>query len=157
MGLNEYFQIGSRIKAIRKDKGLSQRAVAAQLGIPFSTYSNYENDNREPSLETLHQIAKILAVPLTRFLNEETADEALASEEALQYRALCEYLDELEIELCPYGEEGLDHMYIDKAGETIGFTDYAEALNIYRVILVEAEARKERYILNRLRLEFENN
>lgn len=68
MGVNEFIQIGTRIKRIRMDKKLSQKSVAEKLGIPHSTYSNYENNNREPSYETLKHIAKILNVSIPYLL-----------------------------------------------------------------------------------------
>lgn len=37
MSLNEIIKIGTRIKRIRMDKKISQRAVAEALGIPYST------------------------------------------------------------------------------------------------------------------------
>lgn len=60
MGINEYIQLGSRIKEIRKSQGLSQSDVAKKLDMAFSTYSNYENNNRESSFEILKKIADIL-------------------------------------------------------------------------------------------------
>lgn len=68
MGVNEYLKVGSRIKELRKSKGISQRAFATKLGIPFSTYSNYENDNREPSMDTLQRIADALGVHMSYLL-----------------------------------------------------------------------------------------
>ena len=49
MGVNEFIKIGDKIKEIRKLRGLTQRDVAKKLNIPYSTYSNYENNNREPN------------------------------------------------------------------------------------------------------------
>jgi transcriptional regulator with XRE-family HTH domain len=36
---------------LRREKGLSQRRVAAELGISQAVLSHYENDAREPKLE----------------------------------------------------------------------------------------------------------
>ena len=60
MGINEVIQIGSRIKKYRKSKGITQKEVARLAGIPYSTYSNYENNNREPNEEQLRKIASAL-------------------------------------------------------------------------------------------------
>lgn len=62
MGINEILKIGDRIKTLRKSKGISQKDFAAQLQIPYSTYSNYENNNREPKKEQITQIASALGV-----------------------------------------------------------------------------------------------
>lgn len=71
MGINEYIQIGSTIKKIRKDRHISQKEMAEKLEIPYSTYSNYENNNREPKIETIEKIAKILDVPLAQLVGYE--------------------------------------------------------------------------------------
>ncbi|WP_099329393.1 helix-turn-helix domain-containing protein [Clostridium paraputrificum] len=64
MGVNEFIKIGDKIKEIRKLRGLTQRDVAKKLNIPYSTYSNYENNNREPNKEILIKIAEILNVDI---------------------------------------------------------------------------------------------
>lgn len=60
MGINEVIQVGSRIKKYRKSKGITQKEVARLAGIPYSTYSNYENNNREPNEDQLRKIASAL-------------------------------------------------------------------------------------------------
>lgn len=60
MGINEVVQVGSRIKKYRKSKGITQKEVARLAGIPYSTYSNYENNNREPNEAQLRKIASAL-------------------------------------------------------------------------------------------------
>lgn len=57
MGINEYINIGNAIKELRKSKGITAKKAAEDLKIKYSTYSNYENGNREPNLETLRSIA----------------------------------------------------------------------------------------------------
>ncbi len=64
MGINEVVQIGNRIKEYRKSKGFTQKELALRANIPYSTYSNYENNNREPNREQLQKIATALNVPL---------------------------------------------------------------------------------------------
>lgn len=64
MGINEVVQIGNRIKEYRKFKGFTQKELALRANIPYSTYSNYENNNREPNREQLQKIATALNVPL---------------------------------------------------------------------------------------------
>lgn len=64
MGINEVVQIGNRIKEYRKSKGITQKELALRADIPYSTYSNYENNNREPNREQLQKIATALDVPL---------------------------------------------------------------------------------------------
>lgn len=62
MGINEIIKIGNRIKELRKSKGISQKEMSKILDIPYSTYSNYENNNREPSVELIEKISEVLGV-----------------------------------------------------------------------------------------------
>lgn len=71
MGLNDFIKIGNRIKNLRIEKGISQKDMAEKLNIPRSTYSNYENDNREPSGEMLNKIATALNVPISDLINNK--------------------------------------------------------------------------------------
>lgn len=68
MGINEIIQVGNRIKEIRKLLGFTQKEIALRAGIPYTTYSNYENNNREPNSEQLRKIARALNVPLSVLL-----------------------------------------------------------------------------------------
>jgi len=71
MGLNDILKIGDRIKKIRKGKGITQKAMAELLQIPYSTYSNYENNNRTPDKPILNKIAAILDVDVRELLGLE--------------------------------------------------------------------------------------
>ena len=68
MGINEIIQIGSRIKMMRKARGISQKEMSKICDIPVTTYSNYENNNREPNITQLEKIANALEVSLTDLL-----------------------------------------------------------------------------------------
>lgn len=50
--------------------------MAKLCRIPYSTYSNYENNNREPSLEQLEKIAYALEIDVAQilFYNEPEKD-----------------------------------------------------------------------------------
>lgn len=75
MGVNDIIKVGSNIKMIRKDKKMSQKDMAKILNIPCSTYSNYENNNREPSAELLKKIAEILDVNINDLLSLNAKDK----------------------------------------------------------------------------------
>ncbi|MFZ6048506.1 helix-turn-helix domain-containing protein [Pseudomonas sp. CR3202] len=62
--------LGSRIAHYRKQKGLSQQALANECGWESqSRIGNYERDSREPSFDDLRRIAKVLEVTLNDLLN----------------------------------------------------------------------------------------
>lgn len=69
MGINQYIQIGSKIKESRLSRNISQKDMAEQLGLSVSTYSNYENNYREPKLETIEKICEILGVTIDELMN----------------------------------------------------------------------------------------
>ncbi|ADZ83199.1 helix-turn-helix domain-containing protein [Cellulosilyticum lentocellum] len=70
MGINDFIQIGTRIKEIRKSKGFSQAYMAEKIGVNRTTYSNYENNNREPNLKTIEKICEILDVTISDIVSD---------------------------------------------------------------------------------------
>ena len=56
--------IGSRIKAARKRRGMSQKALAKRICKCASAVSGYENDFQVPPLDVLVTISKVLDVSL---------------------------------------------------------------------------------------------
>lgn len=61
----------SRLKQLRQEHGLSQRALADQLGISQQSINKYENHNIEPDIEMLCQIADVFDVSID-YLVERT-------------------------------------------------------------------------------------
>ncbi|CAM3505626.1 DNA-binding helix-turn-helix protein [Streptococcus pluranimalium] len=55
-------KFASRLKELRKKHGLTQKEIAKLIGISQSSYSNWENGNREPSLENVVRLAKLFGV-----------------------------------------------------------------------------------------------
>mgnify|MGYP002521247373 CR=1 FL=1 len=53
---------GERIVAIRKEKGLTQKALAEQLGISPTRLNYWEKDKRFPPIPMLNRISEILGV-----------------------------------------------------------------------------------------------
>lgn len=72
----------ARIKQIRKEKGLSQAAMAEKLHIALKTYQNIENGVTRIDLERLEQMAGVLETPLTGLFGKTATDGSL--EEQLQ-------------------------------------------------------------------------
>ena len=56
------------LRNIREDCNLTQKQMAKQLGIPVTTYRNYENTYREPSFEILAKICEILHISADELL-----------------------------------------------------------------------------------------
>ena len=53
----EYLAIGKRIKALREEKGISQKDAAQQIGIQQSTLSKYERGKQDPRFKELCLVA----------------------------------------------------------------------------------------------------
>lgn len=67
--------LGDKIKQIRKDKKISQKDFAEILEIPVSTLANYENNHREPSIDTVYKISNALGIsPLELFPDSNTTN-----------------------------------------------------------------------------------
>ena len=60
--------LGGRIARLRQEAGLSQQAVADELGIPQQTYANYEVARARPSAAMLPEIAKLFGVSVDALL-----------------------------------------------------------------------------------------
>lgn len=63
--------VGSRIKAAREAAGLSQRALAEQLGEKQSFVEAYENNRRKPGLEVVLRFARALGLVPCDLLPDE--------------------------------------------------------------------------------------
>lgn len=61
-------KLGDRIKNFRKKKGYTAKYFSEKIGIPYSTYSNYENNNRMPNFNTLIKISEGLDIDINRLL-----------------------------------------------------------------------------------------
>jgi transcriptional regulator with XRE-family HTH domain len=63
--------IGEKIKQVRKEKGLQQKAVALEIGLDQSNYNKIENGRREPSVEVLQKLSVIFGVTVDDLLNPD--------------------------------------------------------------------------------------
>ena len=62
--------LGDNIKRFRKEANLSQEALAEKLGVTRQSISLWENNQSQPSIETLLSLSKVL---------NKTTDELLSS------------------------------------------------------------------------------
>jgi len=72
--------IGERVRREREKQGLTGVALADKAGITPAMVSQIENNQAEPSLDTLENVAKALGVSVCYFLLEqEDVDNLVAS------------------------------------------------------------------------------
>ena len=60
-----------RIKELREENGLTQQAVADYLNVKQNTYSQYENEKRQLSVDVLIKLAKFYKVSTDYILGLE--------------------------------------------------------------------------------------
>ena len=94
MSINEYIKIGEKLKKARKEKGLTQREMATRLGLSFSTYSNYENNYREPGYDVIDKACSILGISIRELLFKDEINPVMNAP-YLQHDKLSAFLYEL--------------------------------------------------------------
>ena len=65
---NEVIQFGKKLREVRLKKKLSQGDVARILGVHRSYISGLERVRRNPSLLTVHKVAKALGVSINELM-----------------------------------------------------------------------------------------
>lgn len=64
----------NRLKEIRKSRKMSIRSASTPLEIPISSWSNWENGNRNPNFETWKKLAKYFDVPVLYLMGEDESE-----------------------------------------------------------------------------------
>lgn len=64
--------VGARIRALRRKRGLSLRALASRCDLSANAISLIERGKTSPSIATLHQLAMALQVPIVAFFEDAT-------------------------------------------------------------------------------------
>lgn len=71
--------IGEKIRAARKNKGMTQKQLGAKCGMADSAIRKYESGTQTPKLETLQRIADALKVPVSYFYGDNQTTERIRS------------------------------------------------------------------------------
>jgi len=69
--------VGRRLRELRKEHGLSIRALAKQSGLNVNTLSSIENNKTSPSVSTLQQVAAALQLPINVFFVRKIVPQAI--------------------------------------------------------------------------------
>ena len=75
--------LGEKIKNLRTKNSLTQKDLAEKLFVTAQAVSRWENNEVEPSIATLTEMAKIFNVSVSELLEEEQKQENVAKEEAV--------------------------------------------------------------------------
>ncbi len=60
----------NRIKEVLEEKGIKQKWLADKLGKSYNMVNSYVQNRKQPRLEVLYDIAKILNVSVKELLND---------------------------------------------------------------------------------------
>ncbi|MDO7174232.1 helix-turn-helix domain-containing protein [Mariniflexile sp. AS56] len=65
----------NRIKEVLEIKGIKQIWLAEQLGKSYNMVNSYVQNRRQPSIEDLFKIAKILGVEASELINNSKSND----------------------------------------------------------------------------------
>ncbi|OLA38765.1 MAG: hypothetical protein BHW31_04485 [Firmicutes bacterium CAG:110_56_8] len=75
--------LGTRIAALRREAGLSQAELAQRLQVSPSALGMYEQERREPSMQTLVKLSRELGVTTDYLLTGTPAEKERAELEGM--------------------------------------------------------------------------
>ena len=150
--------LGQKLKKLRADKGLTQKDLADQLHVTFQTVSKWENDENEPDISTLKELAKLYDASVDYLISEEEEEQetylepvSTTEEQAPVVKTIIVHNKELHVcERCgkgiPDGEVAIDHVCVRHAGRGHGAEyrdDYYHKECLYEVKRERAEAERK--------------
>ena len=89
--------IGEKIKSLRVENSLTQKELAEKLYVTAQAVSRWENNEVEPSISTLGEMAKVFNVSVSELLGEENSQKEVVVEKEIVYKepkpvlAVCEH------------------------------------------------------------------
>ncbi len=81
------YELGARIRKYREEQKLSQKELAALIGVSNSRVSNWEQGINRPDADILADICRALNVSPSELLNVHLSDDELSSQERKVLRA----------------------------------------------------------------------
>ena len=66
---------GQLIAKLRKQKGLTQEQLGKKLNVSYQAVSKWENNQSEPSLETIEKLADVFGITISQFFETANMDE----------------------------------------------------------------------------------
>lgn len=118
----------NNLKKLRKEKGISQQALADAINISRVSVTQYESGTREPSLDVLNRIADVLGVSVDAILgrSDDAADPAESANQVpfgrpIQVKLEPEFENEVFLPIvaslrCGFGSSGEPFIVIGKKG-----------------------------------------
>ena len=69
--------IGSRIKLLRRQKGMTLRHLSEASGLSINAISRMENGQTSPTVSSVHRLAMALGIPIAAMFDESIATETV--------------------------------------------------------------------------------
>lgn len=85
-----YLGVGTKLRFLRMDRGMSLEELADRLDIPPDCLGDIEEEKRRLSQETLQEVAAILGVPETYFLPDDLETDQISWRAGQRLKALRE-------------------------------------------------------------------
>lgn len=86
-------KIGSFLKELRKQKGITQEELAEQLNVSGRTVSRWETGNNMPDISILIELAELYDVSIPEIVNGERKNEIMNEEVKEVAQSLSDYAD----------------------------------------------------------------
>ena len=98
---------GQLIKAARKKAGMTQEELGKKIGVSGSSMAQWENDLRNPKLDTLQRIASALGVPVQDLISDwEAVDKEEFKDVFIYGKGLTTPKDRIDAALDRLNDEG---------------------------------------------------
>lgn len=98
---------GQLIKAARKKAGVTQEELGKKIGVSGSSMAQWENDLRNPKLDTLQRIAAALGVPVQELISDwEAVDKEEFKDVFIYGKGLTTPKDRIDAALDRLNDEG---------------------------------------------------
>lgn len=78
---NDKYEIGSRIRKFREDRGFSQLQLADKIGVTNSRISNWEQGQNRPDADILAELCRVLEVSPSELLDVHLTTDELNDQE----------------------------------------------------------------------------
>lgn len=86
-------KIGSFLKSLRKEKGITQEKLAEELGVSGRTVSRWETGNNMPDISVLIEISEFYDVSIPEIVDGERKSENVDDESKKVAESLSDYAD----------------------------------------------------------------
>lgn len=136
-------KIGSFLKSLRKEKGITQEKLAEELGVSGRTVSRWETGNNMPDISVLIEISEFYDVSIPEIVDGERKSENMDDESKKVAESLSDYADAEKTktikeirQLSLVGVAALAIYFIIDVSGYAGAYDIADRISAYCLTLV---------------------